>query len=92
VLDAVVEVLKKNTQIKLEVQGHTDDKGPPAYNKRLSQQRADSVRTYLIQRGIDSARLTAVGYGMERPIVPNTTPVNRALNRRVQFIRMEGSK
>jgi len=90
VLNAVVDVLKGNPKIKLEVQGHTDDKGPPAYNKKLSQRRADSVRKYLVEHGIDGSRLTSVGYGMERPIVPNSTPVNRALNRRVQFIRMGG--
>jgi len=92
VCDAVTDVLKKNPDIKLEIQGHTDDKGPPAYNKKLSQQRADAVRKYIVDKGIAPSRLTAMGYGMERPLVPNTSPVNRALNRRVQFMRTEGNK
>jgi OOP family OmpA-OmpF porin len=92
VCDAVVDVLKKNPKITLEIQGHTDDKGPPAYNKKLSQQRADAVRKYISSKGIDGSRLISVGYGMERPLVPNSSPVNRALNRRVQFMRTEGNK
>lgn len=89
VLDAVVEVLNDNPKIKIEVQGHTDDKGSDAFNKMLSQQRADSVRQYLVSHGIDASRLVAKGYGEEKPLVPNDTARNRALNRRVQFVRTE---
>jgi OmpA-OmpF porin, OOP family len=92
VLDAVVDVLQKNSKITLEVQGHTDNKGAPAYNKDLSNRRAHSVMKYLIAHGVTIERLTAVGYGMDRPIVDNSTEQNRALNRRVQFIRSEASK
>jgi OOP family OmpA-OmpF porin len=92
VLDAVVEVLDKNPKITLEVQGHTDNKGAPAYNKDLSNRRAHSVMKYLIAHGVTIERLTAVGYGMDRPIVDNSSEQNRALNRRVQFIRSEASK
>ncbi|HEY2405984.1 MAG TPA: OmpA family protein [Polyangiaceae bacterium] len=92
VLDAVVEVMDKNPSIKLEVQGHTDNKGAAAYNKDLSNRRAHSVMKYLISHGTTNDRLTAVGYGMERPIVDNSTEQNRALNRRVQFVRSEGTK
>ena len=92
VLDAVVEVLEKNPDIKIEVQGHTDNKGTAAYNKKLSDRRANSVMKYLTGKGIPASRLTAKGYGLERPIVPNDTAQNRALNRRVQFIRTEGTK
>ena len=92
VLDAVVDVLDKNPKITLEVQGHTDNKGAPAYNKDLSNRRANSVMKYLIAHGVTVGRLTAVGYGMERPLVDNSTELNRALNRRVQFIRSEASK
>ena len=90
ILDAVADVLVQNPKIKIDIQGHTDNKGSPAYNKALSDRRAASVRKYLIGKGIDSARLTSKGYGMERPIVPNTSDQNRALNRRVQFVRTEG--
>jgi OmpA-OmpF porin, OOP family len=91
ILDAVADVLQQNPKIKIEIQGHTDNKGSAAYNKSLSDRRAASVRKYLTAKGIDAARLTSKGYGMERPIVPNTTDQNRALNRRVQFVRTEGS-
>jgi len=92
VLDAVVEVLNKNPDIKIEIQGHTDNKGAAYYNKDLSNRRAGSVRMYLAAHGVSAHRLTSVGYGMERPIVDNNTERNRALNRRVQFVRMEGSR
>lgn len=91
ILDAVVDVLVQNPKIRIEIQGHTDNKGSPAYNKSLSDRRAASVRKYLVAKGIDSGRLVSKGYGMERPIVPNTSDQNRALNRRVQFIRTEGT-
>jgi OmpA-OmpF porin, OOP family len=91
ILDAVTDVLKQNPKIKLEIQGHTDNKGAPDYNKRLSDRRAASVKKYLAQHGIDESRLTSRGYGMEVPLVPNTTDQNRALNRRVQFVRTEGN-
>ena len=91
VLDAVVDVLNKNPKITLDVQGHTDNKGAPKYNKDLSNRRAHSVMKYLLQHGIASSRLTAIGYGMERPIVDNGSESNRALNRRVQFLRSEGT-
>ena len=89
ILDAVAEVLQKNTEMRIEVQGHTDNKGKAAYNLKLSDRRAASVKKYLIGRGIGSERLVSHGYGLTRPIVPNDTEQNRALNRRVQFIRTE---
>ena len=92
VLDAVVEVLDKNPDIKIEVQGHTDNRGSAAYNKGLSDQRAASVVKYLVSHGTTPARLTSRGYGFDRPLVPNTSDQNRALNRRVQFVRTEGTK
>jgi outer membrane protein OmpA-like peptidoglycan-associated protein len=92
ILDAVVEVLSKNPDIKLEVQGHTDNRGSAAYNKDLSNRRAGSVRKYLVARGVATDRLTSTGYGFDRPLVDNSTDQNRALNRRVQFIRTEGLK
>jgi outer membrane protein OmpA-like peptidoglycan-associated protein len=92
ILDAVVEVLIKNPDISLEVQGHTDNRGGAAYNKNLSKRRAASVMKYLVTHGITPGRLTSMGYGFDRPIVDNSTEQNRALNRRVQFIRTEGVK
>lgn len=92
ILDAVAEVLNKNESIKLEIQGHTDDKGADAYNKSLSERRAVSVRKYLVSRGIAPTRLQSKGYGEERPLVDNDSEENRGLNRRVQFMRTEGEK
>jgi outer membrane protein OmpA-like peptidoglycan-associated protein len=91
ILDAIVDVLNANPKITLEIQGHTDNVGSAQYNKKLSQSRADSVRAYLGQHGISVGRLVSVGYGMSQPVVPNNTASNRALNRRVQFIRTEGA-
>lgn len=92
ILDAVLEVLIKNPNIKLEIQGHTDSRGSDAYNKSLSDQRAAAVRKYLVSRGTEPSRLVSKGYGEEQPIVDNDTAENRALNRRVQFMRTEGQK
>jgi outer membrane protein OmpA-like peptidoglycan-associated protein len=89
ILDAVRDVLVANPKITIQVQGHTDNVGQAAYNLKLSQQRADSVRAYLVSHGIEPARLVSKGFGMDQPLVPNNTEGNRALNRRVQFIRTE---
>jgi outer membrane protein OmpA-like peptidoglycan-associated protein len=89
ILDAVYDVIVANPKIALEVQGHTDNVGQAAYNQKLSQQRADSVRQYLIKKGVAESRLVAKGYGMSQPLVPNNSEANKALNRRVQFIRTE---
>jgi outer membrane protein OmpA-like peptidoglycan-associated protein len=91
ILDAVAEVLQKNSSMRIEVQGHTDNKGAPAYNLKLSDRRAASVRKYLVGKGISSDRLVSRGYGLTRPLVPNDSEQNRALNRRVQFMRTEGA-
>lgn len=92
ILDAVAEVLKQYPRIRIEIQGHTDNKGRPDYNKKLSDRRAASVLKYLVARGIEAGRLTSKGYGMERPIVSNDSDQGRALNRRVQFVRTEGGQ
>jgi outer membrane protein OmpA-like peptidoglycan-associated protein len=85
-LDSVAAVLIENPQVvKLRIEGHTDDKGGDALNTKLSQERADSVRAYLIKKGVSASRLDAKGYGPTRPILPNTSNANRAINRRVEF-------
>jgi OmpA-OmpF porin, OOP family len=92
ILDEIVSVLADNTKINIEVQGHTDNAGTDAYNMKLSQSRADAVRAYLVAHGIETSRLTSVGYGFHQPLVPNNSDSNRALNRRVQFIRADAPK
>ncbi len=92
-LDDVGAVLKEHPEIiLLEVQGHTDNTGSRAWNKTLSQQRADSVRKALVKRGIADKRMIAKGFGQEKPIADNDTDAGKAKNRRVQFIIVEMKK
>ncbi|MEZ4459464.1 MAG: OmpA family protein [bacterium] len=92
ILNQVGSVLKANPQITLiQVEGHTDDRGKDDYNLDLSQRRADSVRNYLIGRGIDANRLRAVGFGETKPIADNKSSKGRDTNRRVEFNIVETS-
>jgi OmpA-OmpF porin, OOP family len=75
--------------VRIEVQGHTDDRGSDALNGMLSRRRAESIRAWLIGRGIAASRLEARGYGRTRPLVDNHTPAGRAMNRRVEFVVLE---
>ncbi len=84
-LDNVAAVLVGHDTIAVEVQGHTDDQGDDAYNKKLSQRRAEAVRLYLTRKGVAADHLTAVGFGEEQPIADNKTKDGRAQNRRVVF-------
>ncbi|MDY6879343.1 MAG: OmpA family protein [Desulfatiglans sp.] len=85
VLDRVLSVLKKNPDLKVEIQGHTDNRGAAAYNQKLSENRAKAIMDYFIQSGIAGYRLRAKGYGLTVPAVPNTTAENMAKNRRVEL-------
>jgi OOP family OmpA-OmpF porin len=84
-LDEIAVILAKNPNLKIEIQGHTDNRGAAAYNMMLSDKRANAVREYLVKHGISADRLTAVGYGLTRPAVSNDTPGGRAQNRRVEL-------
>jgi len=86
-LNMIVKLLNENPELKFEVGGHTDSDGEDAYNLKLSQQRADAVRTQLIAMGIDAGRLTAKGYGESKSIADNNTPEGKANNRRVEFVK-----
>jgi len=83
ILNEAVEILQRHRNLRVEVQGHTDNVGRPSYNQDLSERRAQSVREYLISQGIAGDRLRARGYGEERPIASNDTAEGRARNRRV---------
>jgi outer membrane protein OmpA-like peptidoglycan-associated protein len=86
-LEEIADVLKTRAEIgAVEVQGHTDNSGTPLYNQRLSQNRAQAVVDALVKLGVPSSRLTAKGYGPDKPLVPNVTEFNRARNRRVQLM------
>lgn len=89
ILDDVAAGLKKYPRLRVELQGHTDDKGPDAYNLTLSQKRADSVREYLLKEGVPSAQMSAKGYGERQPIAENTTDAGRAKNRRVAMFVLD---
>ena len=84
-LDKVVELLQKNPAIRIEISGHTDDKGDVKYNQALSQKRAESVVNYLVQKGVAKLRLIAKGYGEEQPIISNDTEEHKAMNRRTEM-------
>lgn len=84
-LDKVVDLLKTNPSVEIEISGHTDSKGSDDYNLNLSQGRSQSVVDYLISKGIESYRLSAQGYGETKPIDSNDTEEGRANNRRVEF-------
>jgi len=83
VLDVVAADLKKYPRLKVEVQGHTDSVGADAYNLKLSGQRANSVREYLISQGVAGDQLTSKGFGETQPLADNKTEDGRAQNRRV---------
>lgn len=85
VLDAVADVLKEYNKTTIAVSGYTDNVGRDDYNLKLSQDRASSVAQYLISRGVDGGRLSAVGYGKADPIADNSTENGRAQNRRVEI-------
>ena len=78
-------LIKKRPDATFEIAGHTDAKGSDAYNLRLSQRRAEAVRDYLVQQGVEPSRMTAVGYGESQPVADNATEAGRAQNRRVEL-------
>lgn len=86
-LDYIAGFLAKYPFVRLRIEGHTDAVGDPEYNRKLSQQRAENIRKYLLQvTGLPPDQIQARGYGPDRPLFPNTTEENRARNRRVEFI------
>jgi outer membrane protein OmpA-like peptidoglycan-associated protein len=83
-LDVVVEYMAHKKSVKIEIAGYTDNVGDKKSNKKLSQQRADTVRDYLVSKGIDGERIKAVGYGDANPVAPNTTLEGQQKNRRIE--------
>ena len=88
-LKEAIKVAKMHPDLKVEIQGHTDNIGAAEYNMALSKRRAQAVRDYLAAAGIDSNRMTIVGFGSTMPVAPNDTEENRARNRRVEFKPMD---
>jgi outer membrane protein OmpA-like peptidoglycan-associated protein len=89
VLENALGILNENPLIEVEIHGHTDNVGKASYNLKLSQDRANSVRQWLVNRGVDPARMTTKGFGFVRPIAPNDTEEGRQKNRRIEFVRVK---
>jgi outer membrane protein OmpA-like peptidoglycan-associated protein len=84
-LDQAVAVLAKYPDIKLEIAGHTSSEGDAEHNKKLSQDRADSVKTYLVSKGIDDKRIQTRGAGSSEPVADEKQPDGKEKNRRIEF-------
>ena len=85
-LDKLANFLKQFPDRKLLIEGYTDSVGGDSYNQELSERRAQAVRDALVQRGVDTGRITARGYGKAHPVADNTSPEGRAMNRRVEIV------
>lgn len=88
VVTQIAEVLQNDHSLKIAIEGHTDNTGDVSYNKRLSNARAHAVMNALIINGINKSRLTAKGFGAEKPLVANDTEENKAKNRRVELVKV----
>ena len=85
ILDRIIDAMKKNEKVKMEVRGHTDSTGTRGHNMKLSERRADAVVEYMVKHGIHPERLVAKGFGPDRPIADNATAEGRRKNRRTEF-------
>lgn len=83
--DDLVSILNRYQDISIDIEGHTDSTGDENDNKVLSQQRAEAIKAYLVEKGIDASRLKAIGFGSSQPVDTNDTDAGRQKNRRVQF-------
>ena len=87
-INEIVKLMNEHADLSFRIEGHTDSDGEEAYNQKLSEERAASVKSLLVDSGIDASRLETVGYGESKPIDDNTTPEGKANNRRVEFIKL----
>ena len=85
ILVNAVQVLLSNPDMKVEIQGHTDNIGSESFNQKLSEQRAETVKNFLVAKGVPASRITTVGLGLTSPIADNKTADGRFLNRRIEF-------
>jgi len=85
ILVNAVQVLLSNPGMKVEIQGHTDIIGSESFNQKLSEQRAETVKRFLVAKGVEASRLSTVGFGFSNPISDNKTAEGRGLNRRIEF-------
>lgn len=87
IVDQIAALLQDNPSLKVSIEGHTDNTGTPQSNKTLSQKRAEAVVSAMVQHSIDANRLSAVGWGQEKPVADNRTEEGRAKNRRVEVVK-----
>lgn len=87
IVDQIVELLSQNSDLKVSIEGHTDNVGAPASNQTLSENRANSVVAAIVAKGIDKLRLSAKGWGQTKPIADNSTDDGKAQNRRVEIVK-----
>lgn len=85
-LDVLAEFMEKRPTMRVQIEGHTDNIGSAQLNMTLSERRAESVKAYLVRKGIKQDRIKTVGYGLTRPISTNTTEFGRSLNRRTEIV------
>jgi outer membrane protein OmpA-like peptidoglycan-associated protein len=89
VLIEMVKLMKNYADLKIEIQGHTDSTGTKEHNVKLSERRAQTVKSFLALYGVDSSRMTAKGFGPDQPVASNDTDEGRALNRRVELKKLQ---
>ena len=82
-LDKLIVMMKDNEELRIEIAGHTDSDGSATSNQAMSAERATSCVNYLISEGINASRIESVGFGESKPLVPNTSPENKAKNRKL---------
>lgn len=90
-LDAAFKVMTENPSVRIEISGHTDNKGSDKGNRRLSRKRADYVKWYLVDKGIDADRIWTQGHGPDKPVATNETRAGRQQNRRIEFRLLPGA-
>src|SRR5699024_9314807 len=83
-LNEVARILRRNTCVKIQIDGHTDSRGKAEMNRRLSQDRVDSVKSYLVKQGVNDSQIKARGWGEAKPKASNRTSSGRQQNRRVE--------
>jgi len=87
IVDQIYQMMKTDVALKISIEGHTDNTGEAAANKKLSDSRAKSVMEALVAKGIEKSRLSAIGWGQEKPVADNRTDEGRAQNRRVEIVK-----